>query len=216
MPRYPNLWLYIDTSVADSYDSAVTLLTGALRTTMRMQESHGPFSNPEGCDFEARLEHLQPWEVPEHRLLQHAHAFHVRYYHSALAKNRLHRVSQDTPAGIRTFYRLAASAHYEVEHTNPNHADVEECPICGRTGAYAAVKGNLVEMVHDPLGLELAIEGTIRGEAVHLEQDEARRLRGVAGLTSQLDVQWFKYPAQKRDQNTREIGIVVFGPPSGR
>src|SRR2546428_4368734 len=61
----------------------------------------------------------------------------------------------------RAFYRFAASVHYEVGHANPNHADVEVCPICGRTGEYAGVAGNLVERVHDPLGLELLLCGTI-------------------------------------------------------
>ena len=68
-----------------------------------------------------------------------------------------------------TFYRFAASVHYEVEHSNPNHADVEACPICGRTGDYAGRAGNLVELVHDPLGLELVLSGTIRGQRVRFE-----------------------------------------------
>ena len=58
----------------------------------------------------------------------------MRYYHSALATQKLQEVVLKTAGGDRDFYRVAASAHYEVEHTNPNHADVEICPICGRTG----------------------------------------------------------------------------------
>lgn len=45
-------------------------------------------------------------------------------------------------AGNREFFRVAASGHYEVEHTNPNHAGVESCPICGRTGAYQDLTGD--------------------------------------------------------------------------
>ncbi|MGH9851616.1 MAG: tetratricopeptide repeat protein, partial [Blastocatellia bacterium] len=161
MPRYPNVWFYVDASLAPSYEAAVKLVTENLRTTMRLQEFYGPFDNAEGCDFEVRLEHLQPWEVREHRALQHSHAFHMRYYYSALAKQKLDQVKLKTSAGERTFYRLAGSAHYEVEHTNPNHADVEICPICGRTGEYKELKGNLVELVHDPLGLELVLTGKI-------------------------------------------------------
>ncbi|MBO0858805.1 MAG: hypothetical protein J2P21_10110 [Chloracidobacterium sp.] len=41
------------------------------------------------------------------------------------------RVNDKTPERERTFFRFGASAHYEVEHSNPNHADVEICPICG-------------------------------------------------------------------------------------
>lgn len=209
MPRYPNLWFYVDAALAGSYESAVALVTGALRETLRLQESHGPFTNPEGCDFEGRVEHLQPWEPADRKALQHSHAFHVRYYHSALSARQLQRVELDTPSGRRTFYRLAASAHYEVEHTNPNHADVEACPICGRTGAYADQRGSLVERVHDPLGVELALAGTIRGEVVRLEAPGAPALRGVAALTSQFSVQTFSFDAQRPDQNTLRIGIVV-------
>lgn len=219
MPRYPNLWVYLDTSLAESYESAVALMTGALRFSMRMQESFGPFSNPEGCDFEAGLEHLQPWQTAEQRALQHAHAFHIRYYHSALTRHDLQRVTLATPSGPRTFYRLATSAHYEVEHHNPHHADVETCPICGRTGDYAAEKGNLVERVHDPLGVELALTGTIRGERVRVggEDDvEARELRGVNALTNQFSVESFTFPAARPDQNTLRIGVIVITPPTGR
>ena len=63
---------------SDSYEAAVRLVADQVRGPMRLRESHGPFSNPEGADFEVTLEHLQPWEVAEHRALQHAHAFHMR------------------------------------------------------------------------------------------------------------------------------------------
>jgi hypothetical protein len=101
MPRYPNVWFYVDASLADSYDAAVRLVADQLRGPMRLHESHGPLVNPEGADFEAGLEHLRPWEVAEHPMLQHAHAFHMRYYHSALAAHRLERVALRTRAGDR-------------------------------------------------------------------------------------------------------------------
>lgn len=56
---------------------------------MRLREYFPPFDNPEACDFEARIEHLQPWEDRAARALQHSHAFHMRYYYSALAAQRL-------------------------------------------------------------------------------------------------------------------------------
>ena len=89
MPRYPNVWFHVDTALVDSYGAAVRLVADQLRGPMRLVEDHGPFTNPEGCDFEVRLEHLQPWESPAHRPLQHSHAFHMRYYHSALEKQQL-------------------------------------------------------------------------------------------------------------------------------
>jgi len=209
MPRYPNVWFYVDASSAPSYEAAVKLVTENLRVAMRLPEFYGPFSNPEGCDFEARLEHLQPWEVREHRALQHSHAFHLRYYYSALARQNLGQIKLN---GARTFYRFAASAHYEVEHTNPNHADVELCPICGRTGEYRDLKGNLVELVHDPLGLELLQTGKIRGEVVRFEDWEQREVGGVAALKDKFSVQQFTFPAQTGDKNTLRIGVVVLAP----
>jgi hypothetical protein len=216
MPRYPNLWVYVDASLAASYDDAVALATGMMRRSMRMEERFGPFSNPEACDFEAGLEHLQPWQTREDRALQHAHAFHIRYYYSALARQKLEKVTLQTAAGPRAFYRLPTSVHYEVEHHNPHHADVEKCPICGRTGDYEKEVGNLVEKVHDPLGVEFALTGTIRSEKVTVDPYDPLTLRGAAAYNSQFTAQHFTFPAGAPDQNTLKIGVIVITPPTGR
>jgi hypothetical protein len=210
MPRYPNLWFYLEESLASSYQHAVRLITENLRLAMQLREIYGPFSNPEGCDFEVRLEHLQPWEVQEHRALQHSHAFHMRYYYSALDKTRLNRVELTTPEGKQSFYRLAASAHYEVEHTNPNHADVEICPVCGRTGEYSQLKGNLVEMVHDPLGLELVLRGTIRGRLVRFEDWKQEEVGSAGRLKDRFSIRQFVFPGSVQDQNTLKVGIAFW------
>ena len=213
MPRYPNTWFYVDASVAGSYREAVRLVTGNLRQAMRLREFHGPFSNPEGCDFEVRLEHLQPWEDPRHRALQHSHAFHLRYYYSALTRAGLEQVEimrqSGGGGGKRSFYRFAASAHYEVEHTNPNHADVEICPLCGRTGEYRDLKGNLVEKVHDPLGLELLLTGRIRGETVRFEDWEQAEVGSVEKLREKFSVEKHIFDGGTQDRNTLRIGVVV-------
>jgi hypothetical protein len=215
MPRYPNVWFYVDRTLAPSYRAAVDLVTTHVRETMRADELFGPFDNPEGCDFEVRLEHLQPWEPREPRELRpltHAHAFHMRYYFSALEAQKLESVTVSTKAGPREFYRVAASAHYEVEHANPHHADVEACPVCGRTGEYKELKGNLVEQVHDPLGLELLLTGTIRGEAVRFEDYERRAVGGILATTDRVAFDHVVFPAQSGDRNTLRIGIVVMTP----
>jgi hypothetical protein len=209
MPRYPNAWFYIDASLAPTYEAAVKLVTDGLRDGMRLREYFGPFDNAEGCDFETRLEHLQPWEDRAQRALQHSHAFHMRYYHSALARHKAERVDLTVAGAGRTFYRLAASVHYEVEHTNPNHADVEACPICGRTGEYEQLRGNLVEMVHDPLGLELLVNGTIRGEVVRFEEYGQREVGSVSALSSRFAIDSYVYPGLTGDRNTLRIGVVV-------
>jgi len=184
----------------------VKLVTGELRQALHLRELRLPDS--EGCDFEVRLEHFQPWEDSAHKALQHAHSFHMRYYYSDLVRRQLERVELTG----RPFYRFAGSVHYEVEHGNPNHADVEICPICGRTGAYASLKGNLVEQVHDPLGLEMLLHGTVRGEPVHFEDWEQREFGSVDRLRSAFTVQTFEYPGQQGDQNTSRIGIVILTP----
>jgi hypothetical protein len=209
MPRYPNVWFLVDAALASSYDAAIKLVTDGLRETMRLREDFGPFDNPEGCDFEARLEHLQPWLDRAAPGLQHAHAFHMRYYHSALVRQNLGSVElRMADGGVRLFYRFAASVHYEVEHFNPNHADVESCPVCGRTGAYGHLTGNLVEVVHDPLGLELLMKGTIRGEVVRFDDQSQRPVGSVLGLPA-VELQPFVFAGMSADRNTLRVGIVV-------
>ena len=212
MPRYPNVWFYVEASLASDYRDAVKLVTDSLRRTMRLREYFGPFDNPEGSDFEVRVEHLQPWQERRHRSLQHSHAFHLRYYYSDLEARGLEKVALPLLGPERDFYRFAASAHYEVEHTNPNHADVEICPICGRTGEYADLKGNLVELVHDPLGVELLLSGTIRGTAVRFENFPEIRLGSVERLRSKFSVRKYLFPANSGDRNTLRIGVVVLSP----
>jgi hypothetical protein len=211
MPRYPNVWFYVDASLAPSHEAAVKRVTDGLRGTMRLREYFGPFDNPEGCDFEARIEHLQPWLERSQRAKQHAHSFHMRYYYTALRNHKLERVDVPTAAGMKSFYRFAASVHYEVEHHNPNHADVETCPVCGRTGAYAAVKGSLVEMVHDPLGLELLLTGAVRGAAVVHEDYSQAPVGSVEGLPG-VRVRSSVFEAAAGDRNTLRIGIVTVTP----
>ena len=116
-----------------------------------------------------------------------------------------------TPGGDRRFYRVAASAHYEVEHTNPNHADVEICPVCGRTGEYETLKGNLVEMVHDPLGVELLLNGTIRNQTVRFEADQ-HEVGGIGSMRGRFAVQQQVFASASGDRNTLRIGVVVLAP----
>src|ERR1044071_4808917 len=75
MPRYPHVWFYVDASLAPDHQAAVKLVTGELRQALHLREFRLP--NSEGCDFEVRLEHFQPWDDAAHRALQHAHSFHM-------------------------------------------------------------------------------------------------------------------------------------------
>ena len=212
MPRYPNVWFYVDARLAPSFQSAIKLVTEKLSVTLRAPQYYPPFDNPEGCDHEVRIEHLQSWIDPAHFNLAHAHAFHMRYYYTPLARAEMRETSLKRNGVARSFLRFAASAHYEVEHANPNHADVEICPICGRTGEYSAEKGNLVERVHDPLGLELVLTGTIRGQPVRCEDFEARAVGSVQNMNDQYRISTLIIPARAKDQNTLRIGIVLIEP----
>src|SRR5262249_61213048 len=89
MPRYPNVWFYLDASLAADHQAAVKLVTRGLRQALHLRELRLPDS--EGCDFEVRLEHFQPWEDSAHKALQHAHSFHMRYYYSDLVRRHLER-----------------------------------------------------------------------------------------------------------------------------
>src|SRR5262245_41332028 len=90
MPRYPNVGFYLDASLASDYQAAVKRVTGELRQALHLRELRIP--NSEGCDFEVRLEHFQPWEDSAHKALQHGHSFHMRYYYSDLVRRHLERV----------------------------------------------------------------------------------------------------------------------------
>jgi len=132
----------------------------------------------------------------------------MRYYYKPLVAAGLEKVVFRN----RTFYRFAASVHYEVGHANPNHADVEVCPIRGRAGDYAGATGNLVESVHDPLGLELLLSGTIRGQTVRAEEWERRPVGSVGALGDKFRVTVATFTGRTTDRNTERIGIVVLEP----
>jgi hypothetical protein len=133
-----------------------------------------------------------------------------------LERQKLERVKLSVGGNEREFYRFGASVHYEVEHTNPNHADVESCPICGRTGEYQNLKGNLVELVHDPLGLELLLTGKIRGETVKFWDWEGREVGSIESLTERFAIRQVSFPAQSDDKNTLRIGVITISPKPAR
>jgi hypothetical protein len=72
------------------------------------------------------------------------------------------------------------------------------------------LRGNLVELVHDPLGLELLMNGTIRKQVVRFEDDE-RDVAGIAAIRDRLAIQQHVFPAMTSDRNTLRIGVIVLG-----
>jgi tetratricopeptide (TPR) repeat protein len=185
-PRFPNLWLQAPANRFPQYAAFVRDLQSRLR---QAGFTAGEVELNEGADAAFSIEHLQPWgDVPG---LAHAHALHVRLFWKRLQMRGLHRADD--------LWRVAASVHYEVEHASPLHADVRSCPHCGRTGTYAGA-GHLVEMVHDPLGLELILTGAVRGEKL---------VAGLAALFAARPEDVSVRAPHRPDMNTGAVAIVT-------
>lgn len=198
-PRYPNVWIYAPIERFPTYLAFLEFLDARLR-------SEGYDSNEvslnEGADLAWSIEHLQPWNAVEG--LRHAHDLHVRFFWRRLERESLHTVELQK---LRFFWRVAASVHYEVEHAHPLHADMEVCPICGRTGDYASKTGNLVERVHDPLGVELFIWGRIHGEAVRMLN--RKHLPGLKELLGIADRDIVLSRPNREVMNTEALAAVI-------
>ena len=72
--------------------------------------------------------------------------------------------------------------------------------------------GNLVERVHDPLGLELLLRGTIRGQTVRAEDWERRPVGSVGALGDKFHVSIAMFPGRTADRNTETIGMPCVRP----
>jgi hypothetical protein len=200
-PQYPNVWLYVDERLAASQDAAVRWLTGWLRDRCGIVDDFGRFKAPEASDAQARLGRVQPWRHPADPGLSHAHDLHVRYYHVAL------RQRGEDRAG--SCFRFAASAHYEVEDEHPRHPYIDDCGICGRTGEYAGA-ADLFTDVHEPLGLELLLHGTVRG--VTVARADGSPAVGLATLGREHDVSIERQTPDRPDMNVAALAIVVIRP----
>jgi hypothetical protein len=153
------------------------------------------------------VEHLDSWSAVEG--LRHAHALHIRFFWTRLESESAQRVQLSIGPDTGFFWRVAASVHYEVEHAHPLHADVEVCPYCGRTGEYAGANGSLVELVHDPLGIELILFGRVRGRAVITQK--GARFSGLNDLMRLREVDVHLSRPYRKDMNTGAVAVVRIG-----
>jgi hypothetical protein len=181
MPRYPNVWFFVPTAVAlrHEYGYALRLLDRLLDVRLQLRDSfHDDVHNPgllrliggpgEGSDYQARIGPLCPTAdgtgVPAH-----THQVHARFYVSPLVHASLTRVDLSMAGGMQECFCIPASVHFEVATEEPSHPYVDACPVCGLTGDYAFSidprSQDYCLKVHDPLGLELLLHGTIRGVA---------------------------------------------------
>ena len=203
-PSYPNVWFYVDERLAPSQDQAVRWLTGWLRDRCGIVDDFGRPKNPEASDAQARLGRVQPWRDAAHPAVGHAHDLHVRYYYVALRQRGEERAGP--------FFRFAASAHYEVEDEHPRHPYVDECPLCGRTGAYAGA-ADLFADVHEPLGIELLCYGTVRGERI--QRADGAPATGLVALGEQYDLRIERVGPTRADMNVAALAIVLIRPKPG-
>ena len=67
-------------------------------------------------------------------------------------------------------------------------------------------------MVHDPLGLELVLGGTIHGEVVRFEDWKQQEVGSIQPLGEKFSLQHHGFSSWEEDQNTLRIGIVVLSP----
>ena len=183
MPRYPNLWFHIETRLAPrgKYLHAVRLLVQTLERRLDLRDSfvediqnHNLYhllARPgEGSDFQARIGPLQHYEDPKDPSRSHSHQVHARFYVSPLVGAGCYRQSTLRFAEQLDFFLIPASVHYEVATEEELHPYADQCPLCGITGEYETSIDRESEdycvKIHDPLGLELLLHGSIRGEPV--------------------------------------------------
>jgi hypothetical protein len=209
-PRYPNVWFYGSESDFSSYAKFVEWLDGRFRGAGYRPDD---VSLNEGADIALSIEHLQPWTSVAR--LSHAHALHIRFFWKRLEQAHTERVKFGNRGLVH--WRVAASVHYEVEHASPLHADVEVCPFCGRTGSYAEKTGSLVEQAHDPLGLEILLRGTVRGEPTEYPE-HSKTFPSIDHLVNSQPSEWIVTRRLRSDMNTDAVAVipVASGNPQAR
>ena len=183
MPRYPNLWFYIeqDLVLRHEYSYALRFLIKTLENYIGLRDNFIQdiqnqgllqflYNSGEGSDFRARVAPLQYYENPDNPSISHWHQLHARFYVKSLKYTNNHKVNLEYDGSNHTFFVVSASVHYEVAVEEKNHPYVDSCPFCGITGAYNIpinrIKDDYCTKIHDPLGLEFILYGKIRDKPV--------------------------------------------------
>jgi len=165
VPRYPNLWFYVSEDRAATYGEAVRIVEKILRKYGLEEMTRNP--QLEGCDRQVSREHLQPYNGFSNPTLNHEHSLHLRCYYKTL-RDKLLKLEGD-----KTYlcWAMATSVHLEpagkVHYLSfaKEHPDIQNCPICGGEGEFVAVS-KIYERIRDPLGLELLLEGKVKGKRI--------------------------------------------------
>jgi hypothetical protein len=204
--RYPNLWIFISENLADNYWYALKFAVERLEESTEMFNDYGYFHTAEGCDAVGRRRGLYYVTLGENGAFSHDHELHLRFYTHAL------RESSPTPINDLQYYPIAISVHFEVDRPSSLHPYIDECPVCGCTDEYAQYydaayhnhASNLKnERIHDPLGLEVALYGTIRGRQVPL-------IHGLDLFRADYTMSIEEMKSPRNDINTARLGLVYF------
>ncbi|MGY4706290.1 hypothetical protein ACVNPS_00845 [Candidatus Bipolaricaulota sp. J31] len=205
MPRYPNLWFYVERGRASSYEDAVSTVLALLERCGLYEITWRP--PLEGADGEMVRDHLQPHDGFSSPALFHEHALHLRYYLEPL-REKLWEVRDDKPS---LCWAIAASVHFEPSgrvHYLPldEYPELMACPFCGPVDE-GIPPNEIYERVRDPLGLELLLEGRIRGmrvkDAFRREAHGIRDLDGAELGGMEIEI------AESAEAATPRLGFVV-------
>ena len=218
MPRYPNVWFYMPASLVRDYREAVYVVARCLEKYIHLVDDfsyHHRLRNllfdpthGEGCDMETRYKGLQPYTDVLNPALSHDHQLHVRYYFSDIVRHGIEQVTLTIDGEKREVYQIALSVHYEPTTENKNHPYTDTCPFCGNVGEYdfEMDPDDRCLLVHDPLGVELLLQGTIRGQKLYDERGEEIRLIEDMQKACELEISIDR--PTREDMNTARIGSV--------
>ena len=111
----------------------------------------------------------------------HGHQVHARFYVSGLISAGRTRQVVRLDDGGHDVFLVPASVHYEVSTEDPLHPYEDSCPLCGITAEYDVpvdpASQDYCVKIHDPLGLEVLLHGTVRGRPALDPQGKRAPLR---------------------------------------
>jgi hypothetical protein len=205
--RYPNLWILVSENHVVSYRQALQFVIERLEETTEMVNDYGYFHTAEGCDAFARRRGLAYVELGEHGEWSHDHELHLRFYTHALKQRPPVKVNK------QLYYPIAISVHFEVDRPAHLHPYIDDCPLCGCTGAYAEyyektfhnrASNTKNEYVHDPIGLEVVLYGTIH------RKHHIPLIQGLDVFQSAYEMRIEERESPREDINTAMLGVVYF------
>ena len=204
LPRYPNVWFYVATDLAPSYERATRFVINSMATYLGVRSDAGHAHDVLRCDARATIRNLQPYRGYTNHRHNHSHALDIRYYFRVRRAHEMEQATLDLDGTPHDFYRVAAQVRYEA---NTAHTPPDDCPVCGRAGEYADVEGDVSRYVHDPLGLELCLHGTVRGRPVL--HPTGTPIRGVRAMASDYDLYFGLFDGHQPEMESPRLGCVA-------